>query len=256
VPERELFVVCKECGNEVSPYVTECPYCGNRLRKRAPDIESVRKREQKAKRRADAKRKRAARGRRRGGGQREVPAYLQGTGLPIGITIYIGAAIVLSLLTRVNGFPVLDVIVAGGIAGQPWKLVTSPLVHFGFGYGFVCLMGCAIFGTGLERRFGAVETLAVAIVCGAVGVGLELLFVSVPVVNGANGVALGLMACWLVVVATQEDIRDADTYGLIAIGALLLAMPLATDEASIWAATGGLAAGAACGFALSRVRRD
>ncbi|MBA2763964.1 MAG: zinc-ribbon domain-containing protein [Thermoleophilaceae bacterium] len=32
----DLFVVCKNCGSEVSPYVTECPYCGQRVRKRAP----------------------------------------------------------------------------------------------------------------------------------------------------------------------------------------------------------------------------
>ena len=35
----ELFVVCKSCGSEVSPYITECPYCGSRLRKRAPKID-------------------------------------------------------------------------------------------------------------------------------------------------------------------------------------------------------------------------
>ncbi len=35
----DLFVVCKNCRNEVSPYITECPYCGNRLRKRAPKID-------------------------------------------------------------------------------------------------------------------------------------------------------------------------------------------------------------------------
>src|SRR5690348_16410398 len=35
----DLFVVCKNCGAEVSPYITECPYCGTRLRKRAPKIE-------------------------------------------------------------------------------------------------------------------------------------------------------------------------------------------------------------------------
>ena len=38
-PGPELFVVCKSCGSEVSPYITECPYCGARLRKRAPKIE-------------------------------------------------------------------------------------------------------------------------------------------------------------------------------------------------------------------------
>ena len=35
----DLFVVCKNCGSEVSPYITECPYCGTRLRKRAPKLE-------------------------------------------------------------------------------------------------------------------------------------------------------------------------------------------------------------------------
>src|ERR1700678_3277680 len=34
----DLFVVCKQCGAEVSPYITECPYCGHRLRRRAPDL--------------------------------------------------------------------------------------------------------------------------------------------------------------------------------------------------------------------------
>ena len=39
--DTELSVVCKSCGSEVSPYVTECPYCGTRLRKRAPKLERV-----------------------------------------------------------------------------------------------------------------------------------------------------------------------------------------------------------------------
>src|SRR3954464_2058485 len=39
VSEAELFVVCKNCGSEVSMYVTECPYCGQRVRKRAPKID-------------------------------------------------------------------------------------------------------------------------------------------------------------------------------------------------------------------------
>src|SRR5580658_10487509 len=34
----DLFVVCKRCGSEVSSYITECPYCGNRLRRRAPKL--------------------------------------------------------------------------------------------------------------------------------------------------------------------------------------------------------------------------
>ena len=58
----DLFVVCKKCGSEVSPYITECPYCGQRLRKRAPKLrqeiaELVPKRRRltlRRKRRADA----------------------------------------------------------------------------------------------------------------------------------------------------------------------------------------------------------
>src|SRR3977135_4299690 len=38
----DLFVVCKQCGSEVSPYITECPYCGNRLRRRAPKLPRAR----------------------------------------------------------------------------------------------------------------------------------------------------------------------------------------------------------------------
>ncbi len=36
--QPDLFVVCKNCGSEVSPYITECPYCGE-MRKRAPKID-------------------------------------------------------------------------------------------------------------------------------------------------------------------------------------------------------------------------
>jgi hypothetical protein len=35
----DLFVICKNCQSEVSPYITECPYCGSRLRKRAPKLD-------------------------------------------------------------------------------------------------------------------------------------------------------------------------------------------------------------------------
>ena len=37
----DLFVVCKNCRAEVSPYITECPYCGHRLREHAEDLGSA-----------------------------------------------------------------------------------------------------------------------------------------------------------------------------------------------------------------------
>ena len=38
----DLFVVCKNCQAEVSPYITECPYCGNRSVKLVPAIHDSR----------------------------------------------------------------------------------------------------------------------------------------------------------------------------------------------------------------------
>src|SRR3954465_8556711 len=34
----DLYLVCKSCGAEVSPYITECPYCGTRIQKRTPKL--------------------------------------------------------------------------------------------------------------------------------------------------------------------------------------------------------------------------
>ena len=56
----ELSVVCKSCGSEVSPYVTECPYCGTRLRKRAPKLERVGDEVRVREGRSDRRRRKAA----------------------------------------------------------------------------------------------------------------------------------------------------------------------------------------------------
>ena len=77
----ELSVVCKSCGSEVSPYVTECPYCGTRLRKRAPKLERVgdevrvrEDRRDRRRRKAAERRSRLAERRERERGPRRAPA--------------------------------------------------------------------------------------------------------------------------------------------------------------------------------------
>src|ERR1700755_1707184 len=35
----DLSLVFKSCCAEVSPYITECPYCGARVQKRAPKLD-------------------------------------------------------------------------------------------------------------------------------------------------------------------------------------------------------------------------
>ena len=66
VSQPDLFVVCKNCGSEVSPYVTECPYCGQRVRKRAPKLERGEDAEPRRKQRRRPRLSRAARRRDRG----------------------------------------------------------------------------------------------------------------------------------------------------------------------------------------------
>src|SRR5688500_19231769 len=60
MPAPELSVACKSCGSEVSPYVTECPYCGTRLRKRAPKLERVGDEVRVREGRSDRRRRKAA----------------------------------------------------------------------------------------------------------------------------------------------------------------------------------------------------
>src|SRR5215475_4137820 len=95
--ETELSVICKNCGSEVSPYVTECPYCGARLRKRAPKLE----------RRGDAlepKPRRSGRRLPRLGGRLRVGGWAQAERPYATITAILASAVLL-LLQKATGDP-------------------------------------------------------------------------------------------------------------------------------------------------------
>ena len=109
----------------------------------------------------------------------------------------------------------------------------------------------------VERRFGAVAVLAVFLLSGAAGAALSVAVDMTPVL-GANGAALGLLAAWLVddrLAARRGDDRENDLLGVYVIGALLFAISGAEEDASIAAALGGAATGAALGLSLSTLRR-
>lgn len=261
-PGADLFVVCKQCGSEVSPYITECPYCGSRLRRRAPKLprEGERNRERERETHVGARRPRIpipALGRlRRGelvGVRAEVPPYAT-------IALVAGACVVWVLTS--GGYLALDkLVIVGPLQGDWWKLFAYPFGYLsGFSagvYAFLALLAVALFGWLLERRLGA--TLVLAVFFGtAVSGGLVALAVyQLPIVSGANAPALGLLAAWAV--PDLLDIRakryyDGDLLGAGVLAAVLLLLPLAREEASWLAGVTGGCVGLVLGYGLSQVR--
>src|SRR3954468_11043171 len=110
----DLFVVCKNCGSEVSPYVTECPYCGQRVRKRAPKIE-----------RGGAKPAPEPKRSRRSARPRFERPRMASTGSltarPIVTISLVGLSFLTYLVFFAGAFNVEDAIIVGKLDGDWWK---------------------------------------------------------------------------------------------------------------------------------------
>src|SRR5919204_4906438 len=158
----DLFVVCKQCGSEVSPYITECPYCGSRLRKRAPKLEKARKQEERRRRRAHAPRL----GRLRPG---EIPGIRADT-RPYGtITLCLLSVVASSLVQLGKPFHTGDVVIVSGLGADWWRVLTAPFVYLNVGYMLVALSAVALFGWLIERRHGPIVPAVIFLAAGAGG---------------------------------------------------------------------------------------
>jgi len=256
----DLFVVCKQCGEEVSPYITECPYCGHRLRRRAPDLP-------RGKVAGSARRLRwpgLARRRSSLPGTPRVPLRRRAhrgvdtlAGSPPYATIglvAIGCAVWVTLRGGYVGVEKLMII--GPLHGDWWKLLTTQFAYVNGLYAFVTLLAVAIFGWLLERRRSPAVVLAVFLGAGASGALAASAVYALPLVSGGNGAALGLLAAWAV-----PDLQDAragnyyegDLLGVGASAATLLAMPYARPEASWLAGVTGALVGLVLGFGMHRL---
>src|SRR5215218_7346009 len=166
----DLFVVCKSCGSEVSPYITECPYCGTRLRKRAPKLE----------RGGIAKPPRRSRPRLAPLRPGEIPG-IRPDRRPYATIAIVAASIVVTLIGLVGltlfaeegvGGPLsafTALILSGPLDGDWWRPVTTQFVYSATGYEAAALVAVAIFGTLLERRHGWWAPLAVFLIGGTAG---------------------------------------------------------------------------------------
>jgi membrane associated rhomboid family serine protease len=251
--ETELSVICKNCGSEVSPYVTECPYCGARLRKRAPKLE----------RRGDALEAQRPKRRRRlrlpRPSRPSAPSFAREGFRPYAtITVILGSAILL-LVQKATGDSLATF---GGLivpfGDQWWRYLTAPFAYVDVGYLFVVAIGLAIFGPGVERRLGSAPTALLLLACGALGVlaagGIASAKGDITVIAGGNGMALGAVAAWFAIRRAEAHGAIDEEYDLIGVAvaaAVLVALPLFAPTADFFSALVGGAVGALAGLAAT-----
>lgn len=254
MPAPELTVVCRSCGSEVSPYVTECPYCGHRLRKRAPKLEregdEIRVHESRRDRRRRLRAERAA----------ERTVSLDFTARPVATmaTLLIGALTI--VLGRAVPLSLYDLGAVIGPAGdEPWRYVTAAFVYDDVGAFIITALGIGIFGSAVERRLGTLATVTLILATGTLGMlaagaadtaGLT----GTVVAYGGNGVALGLLGAWLMLRRAEEGggWGDVDLLGAGVAAAVLLLLPIAESGADPIAGVVGGLVGTAMGWLAAR----
>ena len=262
----ELSVVCKSCGSEVSPYVTECPYCGTRLRKRAPKLERVGDEVRVREGRADRRRRKAAeRAAERAERMAERSAVREDLALkPVATVATLVAASVLLIVDRASNLSLIDLgAIAGPVGDEWWRYFAAPFVYDNVGYLFACGLGIAIFLPGVERRIGTIASVLLVIGCGALGMlaadGIDSAFGDgIVIAAGGNGIALGVLSAWLVFRDAERRADPTEEYDQVAVlvcFAVLLLLPAVDDWANVWAGIAGGLVGAACGLAAALGRR-
>jgi hypothetical protein len=244
---QELFVVCKNCGSEVSPYITECPYCGQRLRKRAPKIDRHGRIAERASRRPPAP---SLPRLRRG----EIPG-IRHESRPYATSLMVVLGIAGCLVWRTSAVNLGNLVVIGHLQRSWWHVLTASFVYDNTGYAFVALTVIAIYGSLMERRHGPVIVAALALVGGAGGMALAGQWTT-SVALGGNGAALALLCGWvvpdLIDLAHKREV-DGDVLATGVLAAVMVLMPVAAPDAS-WVTAGvGVVAGLALGYVLARV---
>jgi membrane associated rhomboid family serine protease len=274
MPQPDLFVVCKNCQAEVSPYVTECPYCGTRLRKRAPKIERPDAPPAKPKRRIPRGAGTGSRPRARAGaGSRakkpsqprlgrlrtgEIPG-IRGDehGKPWATIVLVALSFGLwfSLVFYTNSDLALK-----SLSADPWRFLTASLMNDGTAAQFAVVFALGLYGWLLERRLGPIAVVLLFVLCGPGALAIAAAIEPGALVLGAHGAALGLLCAWVVPVllerrrSSEDD--DADLLGTLVIAAVLLLVPALSQGSAIaglvGAGLGAIAGLAYAGFAPAR----
>jgi membrane associated rhomboid family serine protease len=262
----DLFVVCKQCGSEVSPYITECPYCGSRLRRRAPKLPRAHAPSRSGNARGRLAgllaRPPGAGARRRSGVQRGPRVGLRGASWdatrPYATIALVALGCGAWIARHAEPEVFLKTAVVGPLDGDWWRLLSSSFAYLNGFYAFVALLVLAIFGWLIELRHGPVTVLVLFFAAGVTGALVALAVYPAPIVTGANAAALAMLAAWAVpdlLAARSGAYYEGDLLGAAALGGLLLALPFAfsVPEASWLSGVCGLAVGLVAGLALNRL---
>jgi membrane associated rhomboid family serine protease len=247
----DLFVICKNCGSEVSPYITECPYCGNRLRKRAPKLDREGHVTEKRRRRPPTPSLPRLR-------SNEIPG-IRPESRPYATIALVVVGLVGALLWRTGVVDQTQIIVFGKPGSQWWRLISAPFVYNNTGFAFASLGAIALYGWLLERRHGPLPVLALFAVGAIGGTAATAAAYGAPAVLGGNGAALALLVAWAIPdlrsLRAREEI-DGDLLGTAAIAVVVALMPLVVPGASWISDAVGVLGGVAIGLpmALSQER--
>jgi hypothetical protein len=257
----DLFVVCKQCGSEVSPYITECPYCGHRLRRRAPKLPRARTPSRTPRRRRGLRRLLAPSSLRSGRGLGSAGIGVGGgrwsATRPYATIALVAAGCGAWIAWHAKPSLFAEMAIIGPLHGSWWKLFTSQFAYVHGLYAFVTLVAVGIFGWLIERRHGPAVVLALFLGGGAIGALVATAVYPLPIVDGGNGGALALVAAWAgadLVAARTGAPYEGDLLGAAAIAALVLVMPWAQGEGSWLAGVTGGAVGLVLGLGLNRLQ--
>ncbi|MGI8728393.1 MAG: rhomboid family intramembrane serine protease [Solirubrobacteraceae bacterium] len=269
--QPDLFVVCKNCQAEVSPYVTECPYCGMRVRKRAPKIERPHEAPPKPSRRGS---RAGSRGGPKPAGRS--PKKAGSTGSKLGLGRLRGgdipgirgdelakpwATIVLVALSFGVWFSLVFYAVPrlalSALDGEPWLYLTATLLNDGTAAQLAVVVGLGLFGWLLERRHGPIAVVVLFLLCGPAALAIAVTIDPGTLVFGTHGAALGLLGAWLVptLIARRgrSDDDDIDLLGVLVIAVVLLLVPV-LSQGSALAGLIGAGLGALAGLAFAGLR--
>jgi membrane associated rhomboid family serine protease len=235
--------------------VTECPYCGHRLRKRAPKLE----REGDEIRVRETRRDRRRRERGERSSTRSIdfdftvrPVATMATMLIGALLIVLGQAVPLDL-TEIGA-------IVGPVGDEPWRYITAPFAYDDVGAFIVIALAIGIFGSSVERRLGTLATVTLILATGtlgmlAAGAAQSAGLTDTLLAFGGNGVALGLLGAWLMLWRGEAEgsfSESLDTIGVAVAAAVLLLLPLVERGADPIAGLVGGIVGITMGWLATR----